>query len=480
MKIFSHLAGYAPVNLAAAIASFGGVYVFTRLMAPEEYGVYALALWAMAMVHTFSLCWVEASGYRFAGAAEAADDLPTHYRTALSLLPRALFVGLLITAVLWFIFRDKPLYASTLPWIGVLLPVNTLVQTSLEMHKAGQRVGRYAFTATFRLLVGFALGALACLFTGLGAAAPLAGLATATALMAARELTYMIKASRGGRIDKERFKAWVAYGMPIAAALFLDQVVSGIDRPMIAALMPNGEAAVGAYAAGYGVADKTVLLICAWAAMAGSPLVMAAYERGGADAARDAARSMISTLLLLAVPAAVGLALVAEPLSEAMIGEGVREAAKQIIPWIAIAGLLNGLLIHYFSESFQLAHKTHQRALLMLVPAAVNIGLNFFLIPQFGLMGAVGSTLASYTVGILLLALIGRRHVALPVPGLDILKIGIAAGLMWPAIALMPDLGSWPELFLKAFAGGIVYVIAAFALNAGGARQFVQDKLNRG
>lgn len=480
MKIFAHLAGYAPVNLASAIASFGGVYVFTRLMAPEEYGVYALVVWAMVMVHTFSLSWVEAAGYRFTGAAEAADDLPTHYRTALSLMPRALIAGLLITAVLWFVFKDKPLYAATLPWIGVLLPVNTIVQMALEAHRAGQRVGRYAFTATFRLLLGFALGALACWLTDLGPAAPLAGLTVATLLMAVRELSWLIKASKGGIVDKTRFKAWMAYGMPIAAALLLDQIVSGIDRPMIAILMPDGEAAVGAYAAGYGVADKTVLLICAWAAMAGSPLVMAAFERGGAEAAREAARSMISTLLILGVPAAVGLALVAEPLSEAMIGEGVRDAARQIIPWIAVAGLLNGLLIHYFSESFQLAHKTHQRALLMLVPAAVNIGLNLFLIPRFGLMGAVAATLASYTIGIVLLSFVGRRYVALPLPLIDMLKVAIAAGLMWPAIAVMPDLGSWPELFLKALAGGVVYVGVVIVLDAGGVKQIVREKLNRG
>ena len=87
------------------------------------------------------------------------------------------------------------------------------------------------------------------------------------------------------------------------------------------------------------MADKTVLLVCAWAAMAGSPLVMAAYERGGRKAAREEARGLASTLLLIGMPAAVGLALVARPLAEAMIGEAVREQAMQIIPWIAFAGL---------------------------------------------------------------------------------------------------------------------------------------------
>lgn len=479
MKIFSHLAGYAPVNLASALASFGGVYVFTRLMAPEEYGVYALMLWSLAMIHTFSLIWVEAASYRFTGKAEAENDLPTHYRTALALMPRALVMAFVVMLVLWIIFRDQPLYARTLPWLAVLLPVNTIVQTALEAHKAGQRVGRYAFTATFRILIGFLLGALICWWLDMGAAAPFLGLFFATLPMAIRELGWLIKAAKGGTKETERYKIWAGYGIPIAAALLLDQVVSGIDRPMIAALLENGEAAVGAYAAGYGVADKTVLLLCAWAAMAGSPLVMRAYEIGGAKAAQEQARQMIGTMLLIGVPAAAGLAFVAEPLSDAMIGEGVREQARQIIPWIAVAGLLNGLLIHYVSESFQLAHKTRVRALLMLVPAAMNIGLNFVLLPRMGLMGAVAATIAAYLTGILLLGIVGRKFVPLPVPVLEFSKVVIAAACMWPVIQIVPEMPAWPELMLKAAAGGTAYVIAAYLLNAGGARQFMRERLSR-
>lgn len=266
------------------------------------------------------------------------------------------------------------------------------------------------------------------------------------------------------------------YGIPIAAALVLDLILSAADRFLIVLFL--GEAAVGEYAAGYGVADKTVLLLCAWAAMAGSPLVMAAYERGGRDAARDEARGMIATMILIAVPAATGLALVAEPLAEAMIGEELREGAMQIIPWIAFAGLLNGLLIHYFSEAFQLAHKTTERAILMLIPAGANIVLNLILIPQFGLMGAVIATLVSYALGIAVLGLRGRKHVYLPVPLGDLAKVSAASLAMWPVLHLLPDWGGWIELFTKAAAGGCVYVCAVFLLDASGARRLLHQELS--
>ncbi len=356
-----------------------------------------------------------------------------------------------------------------------MAPINTLTQMALESHRASQRVGRYALIETTRLLGGFLFGALIAWQTGFGAAAPFVGMAIAGVFWALSETRWLFKQAEGGATDATRRRAYLKYGVPIAAALVLDIVLSAADRFLIALFL--GEAAVGEYAAGYGVADKTVLLLCAWAAMAGAPLIMAAYEEGGRDAAAEESGGLIRALLCLGIPAATGLALVATPLAEAMIGESVREGARQIIPWIAFAGLLNGLIIHYYSEAFQLAHRTTEQALLMLLPAGANIALNLVFIPQFELMGAVIATLASYGLGVVLLALRGRRLIALPLPLMELLKISLSALAMWPVVMLIPTWGGWPELIAKALAGATVYLILALLLDAGGARGFVSERL---
>lgn len=475
MKLLRHLAGYLPVNIASAIAAFGGVYVFTRLLEADEYGRYALMVSAMALIHTLSLTPAEAAAYRFAGKAGAEGRLPDHFRTAVSLTFRSLLVTAALLIALGAALGRLPEYLAILPWIAVLMPLNTVIQMTLEAHKAGQQVGRYAAVETARLLGGFLIGALVAWQSGLGAASPFVGMVVIGAILVAPQGLWLSSQAKTGQTSAKKRRAYLVYGVPIAAALVLDLILSAADRFLIALFL--GEASVGEYAAGYGVADKTVLLLCAWAAMAGSPLVMAAYERGGKDAASEEARGMIGTMLLIGVPAATGLALVARPLAEAMIGEEVRAGAMQIIPWIAFAGLLNGLLIHYFSEAFQLAHKTAERAVLMLIPAGANIVLNLILIPKLELMGAVIATVASYALGILVLGLRGRRLVALPVPFMELAKVAVAAFAMWPALSVMPEWGSWHELFAKAAFGGVVYIIVAFLLDAGGARGFVLDKI---
>ena len=475
MKLLRHLAGYLPVQLANGIAAFGGVYVYTRLLGPEEYGRYALMLSAMALIHMLSLTSAEAAAFRFAGEAEAKHKQPDHFRTILSLTFRSLFITAALIGGLALLLGKLPEYLKILPWIALLIPINSFIQMALEAHRAGERVGRYALISSTQTLGGFVLGALIAWQSGFGAASPFIGMVLAGVLWALNESRWLFKQAKGGVTDPGRQLTYLKYGAPIAAALVLDLILSAADRFIIALFL--GEAAVGEYAAGYGVADKSVLLICAWAAMAAVPLVMAAYERDGADAAAEEARGLIRTLMLLGIPAATGLALVAVPLSEALIGEAVREGAQQIIPWIAFAGLLNGLLIHYYSEVFHLGHRTGELALLMIIPAAGNVALNLVLIPQFGLLGAVFATLASYALGLFVLAIRGRRLVALPLPLLDLAKVSVAALAMWPVIAVLPDWGSWPELFLKAGLGGLTYGLVAFALDAGGARGFVKEKL---
>lgn len=475
MKLLRHLAGYLPVNIASGIAAFGGVYVFTRLLDADEYGRYALMFSVMTMVHMLSLTAAEAAAFRFAGEAEAKKTLPDHFRTMLSLTFRCLIVAaILIGALAWFV-REMPDYFRILPWIAVLVPVNSMIQMALEAHRASERVGRYALVATTLTLSGFALGAIIAWRTDFGAASPFIGMVIAGSVWALSETRWLVQQAKGGTTDPARRRTYFTYGAPIAAALVLGLILSVADRFLIAVFL--GEAAVGEYAAGYGVADKSVLLICAWAAMAAAPLVMAAYERGGADAAAEESRGLIRTLLLLGVPAATGLALVAAPLSEALIGEAVRDGARQIIPWIAFAGLLNGLIIHYYAEVFHLTHRTGEMAILMLVPAVANIVLNLVLIPQFGLLGAVGATVVSYAFGLIILAGRGRGLIALPMPVWDLVKVAVAAAAMAPVIWLMPDLGTWPELLLKVIAGGAAYVLMAFVLDAGGARGFVKDRI---
>lgn len=470
--IWRRLFGYFPASLAGGLASVGAVYALTRLLSPAEYGFYALALTTMGVIYTLSVTWAEAAAYRFAGAARSRGDLPNHIRTVLALLACSAAIGMALMAGAVLIATD-PALRLALAVAMTTMALTPLVNAAQEMNRALDRVRRYSTLRVIQDLGAFALGTFLAWQTGLGPAAPFAGLASVLALLAVIEGSRLWRESRGGRFESERVRPYLAYGVPVAIALALNIGLDAGDRFLIALFL--GPEAVGVYAAGYGLADKSVGLLCIWAGAAGGPMMMAAWERDGASGVREASAHAARTLMLIAAPAAAGLALVAQPLSDVMIGEAMRTQAAAIIPWIALSGLINGFVLHYVSEAFQLSKRTALRAGLMVIPVVANIALNAFLLPRIGLMGAVYSTVACYALALVLLAVASRRLVPLAWPWADFLKVAGACAAMAITVRLLPSPGGLPELLLKSATGAVVYVFAVLIFDAAGARSALQQ-----
>jgi O-antigen/teichoic acid export membrane protein len=207
-----------------------------------------------------------------------------------------------------------------------------------------------------------------------------------------------------------------------------------------------------------------------WLGAAGGPALVMALERGGIAALKPAAREQASVMIVVTLPAAVGLALVAQPLSQLMIGPALAEGAARVTPWIAISGFLAGVTTYYLSQAFTLARRTRRLLAAMAVPALANIGLNLFLIPQFGLTGALAATLISYALGAAAAWALGRGEFALPIPWRTLAEASFASALMGLAVVSLPALGGVAELALKAGVGAVVYGAAAYVLDAGGLR----------
>ena len=314
---------------------------------------------------------------------------------------------------------------------------------------------------------GFIVG-LAAALMGLGGAAPLVGLAVAPFLVGLIFTPMEAAKARGGAYDPTRARDYAVYGYPIAASLILALVLSSTDRLLLAAFLD--EAAVGAYHAGYSLANRTLDVIFIWLGAAGGPAMVMALERGGQPALREAAREQGATFLLIALPAAAGLALVAQPLSALVVGEALRDQAAAITPLIAVSALLAGLTTYYFHQAFTLGRRTLLLLAAMAGPAGANVVLNLLLIPPMGVMGAALATALSFGVGLVASIALGRRAIALPMPWNALVRCGVATLVMTGAVLLVPAIGGFPELAAKAAVGAAVYGLAAWLLDAAGVR----------
>ncbi|MBE7220740.1 MAG: lipopolysaccharide biosynthesis protein, partial [Caulobacteraceae bacterium] len=459
--------GYLPVNLVQLVAGFGSIWVFTRLLTPADYGDYALGFSVSTLVQSSLLVWNEAAMARFYAAeregADRAALFATVYRTFGVLAAVVPLVALAAMAAM-------PLSSGVRLALGagvLAVVARSGLKLAQERRRAAGAVRGFAVFDMVQTGGGFLLG-VGAVALGARGAGPLIGAGAASAVCLAFALPAELRQARGGRFDRSRFARYAAYGLPVSLSLVMSLALATTDRFVLAGA--RDAATVGAYHAGYSLSNRTLDVLFIWLGMAGGPAAIAALETGGEAALRKVARSQAELMVLIALPAATGLALVARPLADLMVGPALRADAARVTPWIAAGGLCAGLTTYYLHTAFTLARRTRSLLVAWMLPAAINLGLTLWLIPRYGLDGAMWATTASYAIGLVASFVLGRRHLKLPVPWTTLGRAALASALMAGALSLLPSPGGALELGVKATIGALVYGAAVLVMNAGGVR----------
>jgi len=437
---------YIPVNLASVIYSFGGLAVLTRLLEPAEYGRYAIAIVTMLAVHMGLFTWLEAAMARYQARAEADDDVNSHLKTIYSYALITALVGWTASMALMTVLPMETALKSVIMFAITSTCFQLFLNLGNEAHKAAHRIMRYSANYSAHLMLSFVIGIVLIMTTPLREIGPIAGIMTASILVLLIDIPFMRKQMRGGVKQTDKLRKYFKYGMPISVSLLLTYTLASGDMYIIKAMM--GDASAGEYSASYNFANRSLDILFVWLGMAATPMAVTALEKEGASD--------------------VGF----------ILGEGVRDGAVKIMPLIAFAGVLNGLISYYANRAFMLSGKTAMFVWAMVPPVILNIGLNIFLIPQHGLMGAVYATVAAYALGLIIAMIVGRRYYPLPVPVRAFFEVSFACIVMAMAVMTLPIPDSFLDVFsllIKAAVGGIVYVIVTFAINAAGCRKVMMN-----
>jgi O-antigen/teichoic acid export membrane protein len=289
----------------------------------------------------------------------------------------------------------------------------------------------------------------------------------------------MWKQMRGGHYQPQKTKPYFKYGAPLCIGLLLSYALNSADVYLIGYLM--GEVSAGEYNAGYNLANRTLEILFVWVSMAVTPVAVTAMEKSGTKGSQKILKTYGATLLWITVPAATGIALVSVD-AGFILGEGVRDNAVMVMPWIAFAGLINGFMTYYVHRAFMLSGQTQKFVWALILPVILNLGLNVFLIPLYGLMGAVWATIFSYVLAITIATILGRREYPLPVPVKAAFEVSVCSLLMAVTVLNLPLGGMTPgfiTLLIKGFIGIIVYFFACWVINAADCRTFIRGLKSR-
>jgi O-antigen/teichoic acid export membrane protein len=446
--ILAHAAVYLAARGVPGAVAFLAIPLFSRMLEPAQYGRYALAVATVGVLNALLFQWLRLSLVRFLPGAEDPKRLKSTLATVCAAVVGA--VGLCGAAACLLPAAGEYRQIIALCW--VTLAAQAAFELCCEYARSQLRPWYYMALQSARAVAFVGLGA-AFVLAGAGWWGPLAGVA-AGMLLASAVAWRRDWADASARIDRPLLGAVARYGVPLSLTVALTVVIATSDRYLLAAL--RGEAAAGLYAVAADFTTQTLTLLMMAINMAAFPVAVRAWERGGAAGARQAMRVNASLLLAVGVPSVAGLAVLAPGVAHVFFGPEFRGAAG-VVPLVALGALLAGLKAYHFDAAFQFAHRTTSQVWIVAVAAALNVALILAAVPRWGIYGAAGASVLAYGVAIGLTALLGRRHVALPLPAGPSAAVLLAAAVMAALLYPFRSVVSAPALAAQVAGGALVY-----------------------
>ncbi len=459
---------YFAGRFAAAVIALLAVGIYTRLLTPAEYGVLAVTLTSVTLLHACLTNWLRISVIRFLPERPEGED------AVLSsiFLALALTSGLILmigTPVL-LVIGSGDAGGGLVALAAVYFFVYSLVEVGNGVHSARLQPRLYVLNVLIRNAVMAGLGGTLA-WLGFGASGVVAGAIAGNLIPALLILVPMRRHVRREAVDRDLVRQLAFYGIPFAISGAFASVLHAADRYIILGFL--GSADAGLYSAPYDLAQRTLHMLMMMVNLAGAPLVIRAYASGGWDAAHPVLVRVGQLLVITALPATTVFIVLSPVIAAVFFGPEFREAATALLPWIAFGTLLHGFQSFYAAFSFSLTKKPLRQTGVLAAAAAVNIILVTVAIPWFGLVGAAVATAVSYFVLLAGSLIVGHRLLPVPVPVGELLRVGTACAVL--AVILWPVRDGTAPLALAAYlaAGVLGFAAALWATDAAGARTIV-------
>ena len=463
--LIGDLIKYAPSQVVPALAGFISIPILTRLFPPQDYGRYMLVMATISVLTTLS-GWLVMSVIRFYPALERDGRLEE--LCACVLVGVLIFVPMLaglFTAIVFLARLKLEKYLHQLMLVAVIVFALTAIFEILQSFlQAKRKATWYSLFSTWKSGGGLVIGIGLVVVLRFGVEGLLWGSALNMAL--SLPLLWKIAIGRFPRIanfSAELTKEMVKYSLPLVVGNLAAWVLSLSDRYILGFF--RGAHEVGIYSASYAVSEKSILLLTTLFLLASGPISIHVWEKEGEQRARDFVTSVTRYYLLLCIPAAVGLSVLARPVMGVLAGAEYREGYR-IIPFVALSGFLFGLQ-QRFQVGLVFYKKTHFIMIPILIAGLVNLGLNLIFVPIYGYMAAAITKLIGYTVLLAIMAIYSRRYFIWAFCFKSLARAALAAAIMG---ALVYPIGNGLtsstliNLIFGICVGVIVYTLMLFLL----------------
>jgi O-antigen/teichoic acid export membrane protein len=437
-QLLSESTLYTLGNVARRSFSLITMPVFTRYLSTSGYGVLSIVGTVQNMLEVFYELGMGQSSTRFYYECQSARERQTLFGTLLILsLSVTAVLSVLLLAVgewLWALVAPQvPFY----PYIGLTIAtvffggIGVLPRAIFRVENQVPRffrlsVSQTALTAALAvvLVVGFAAGP----------GGPILATSVVTAIYAV-VYAWALRGHVRWAFDWELARRALAFGLPEVPLRWGNWALKVSDRLILQRF--TALSVVGLYSVGSTIGKTPFDLVANGIHWAIVPFFYSTATQESDERSRRIFAEVATWNVAILAALGLGTIVFASDLI-AVLASSSFAAAGAVIPLIVAASFLESLF-YIPSKGIYLKRKTQYLLPLFLVPAAINIGLNFALIPRFGMMGAAWSRLACDAIMVALTLVVSQRIYPIPYEYGRIGKIVLLAAVLAGAGTLVPD-----------------------------------------
>ncbi|HZT15255.1 MAG TPA: oligosaccharide flippase family protein [Gaiellaceae bacterium] len=423
-RLARHSAIYGIGGLVSRILATVLLPLYTHYLPPHAYGQVEIVTAATAVLAIVLQLGISNAFFRFYFDARQPAEKLTVVRTSFWFTMASSTVGLVLGLVFagaighWIGLGHAP----TLVRAGAVgLWAQTNYQQLTALFRVEERSLSYAIASVANVLITVAAMVVFVAVFHWGAVGLVVGNFTGTLAVYAALVAYRSE-QLGLEFDRELFRRMQHFGMPLVPSALALWAINFVDREFLS--WYKNDAEVGVYSAAVKIASVITFVMIAfrtaWPAFAYS-----------IDDDREAKRTYSFVLTyLLAFASWVALALGAlAPWWTRLLTTPKYHRAEEGIALLAFAGAVYAGYTVLAIGSGR-ARRTQLNWVVTGTGAAVNIGLNFWLIPAYGMVGAAISTLAAYVALFAGMTLYAQRVYPVPYQWRRVLTaIGAAVAL---------------------------------------------------
>ncbi len=459
--------------LALAISSglnFVALLLWTRLLSPGEFGVYALVSTTSLLVNAFAFEWLRQSGSRLLYDPADPEEIGKDLGNTLAFLCLSLagLVGVGAVA-LWLagvaLFGFGPQWWG-LVWLWVvseMIFALTSVTARLRLHS-----WRFFLLMTARAALSLGLGVWLLHFYELGALGVVLAVIVAqfgvTSIAIGTDSAW--RRLRPWRFDRVEVRKILNFGTPLILSAGLLYLSGIVDRYILSVTL--GVEATGQYTVAADLMQKTIIFLMLAINITAYPQIVRTFETQGESQGTQALARNFVILLLVSLPVAVTFGVMSHGLARLFVGAAFEDSMALLLPWVALAAVMRGLMSFHLSVALQAVKKTRLLIAAPLITLAVLVPAGFVGVMLDGLRGMAISVALAQTTSFIIFAQVVGRHVDLPLLSRgSAAAVGLAAML---GLALLPFRQVTDPLLLSAVLGGAFAVYGGVLLGLKHAR----------